>query len=55
MYAEKPTTITQLKQKIVDSFATIDIELCQEVCRSESNRVEMCIAAEGEHFEILNQ
>ena len=55
VYAEKPTTIAQLKQKIVDTFATFDIELCQKACRSVSNRLEMCIAAEDEHFEHLKQ
>ena len=55
VYGEKPTSIAHLKQKIVDSFATVDIELCQKVCRTVSNRLEMCIAAEGEHFEHLKQ
>ena len=51
VYKEKPKTIPDLRRVISEHFATIDVELCQKVCRSVASRLLSCIEHNGEQFE----
>lgn len=51
VYKEKPRTLQELRQTIEDKFATIDLELCQKVCRSVPDRLASCVQNQGELFE----
>ena len=39
VYKEKPRTIPDIRRGIADKIATIDMELCQKVCRSVAARL----------------
>ena len=51
IYKEKPQTITELKQVIMDKFIEVSLELGQKACRSILGRVQTCIEHHCEHFE----
>ena len=51
VYAQKPATLEDLRGAIVQSFNTIDVELCQKVCRSVAERFQKYAQHNGEHFE----
>ena len=52
MYKEKPRTIPDICRVIADKIATINVELCQKVCRSVAARLVPCIERIGEQFEL---
>lgn len=51
VYAEKPRNLQDLRQAIEQKFTTIDLELCEKVCRSIPERLQKCIRHNGEQFE----
>lgn len=53
VYKEKPRTIPDLRRLINDKFATIDVEVCQKVCRSVASRLHSCVEHDGEQFEVF--
>ena len=52
MYKEKPLTIPDICRVIADKIATINVELCQKVCRSVAARLVSCIERNGQQFEL---
>ena len=52
MYKEKPRTIPDICRVIADKIATINVELCQKICRSVTARLVSCIERNGEQFEL---
>ena len=52
VYKEKPRTISDIRRVIADKIATIDMEICQKVCRSVAARLVSCIEHNGETFEL---
>ena len=54
VYKKKPRTIPDIRQVIADKIATIDVELCQKVCRSVAARLASCIEHNGKQFELFH-
>lgn len=51
VYKQNPTSIQQLRHVIEEQMQTIDIDMCQKVCRSVAGRLQQCIDHNGERFE----
>ena len=52
VYASKPRTIAELKEKIRAAIAEVPLELCQKVCHSVPERLRKCIEVHGEQTEL---
>ena len=52
VYKEEPRTIPDICRLIADKIATIDMELCQNVCRSVAARLVSCVKPNREQFEL---
>ena len=52
VYKEKLRTIPDIRRVIADKIATIDIELCQKVCRGVAARLISCIEHNGEQSKL---
>ena len=52
VYKEQPRTIPDIRRVIAGKIATIDMELCQKVCRSVAARLVSYIQDNGEKFEL---
>ena len=50
VYKEKPRTIPEIRRVIADKIATIDVELCQKVCRSVAARLVSYIKTTGNNL-----
>lgn len=55
VYAQIPTTPDDMKQRIIESCAEISRDSLAAVHKSFERRLQMCIAAEGKHFEHMLQ
>lgn len=53
VYEKKPKTIAELKNKIVEEFGKISVELCMKVCRSVPSRLQKCVDVEGLQTELF--
>jgi transposase len=51
VYSRNPRTIPQLKIAITEEIHSIEVELCEKVCRSVRNRMRLCVDKDGGHFE----
>ena len=51
VYREKPLTIADLSPSISAKIKALNIQLCKHVCRSVTDRLQLCIDHEGGHFE----
>ncbi|GBM31958.1 hypothetical protein AVEN_74255-1 [Araneus ventricosus] len=51
VYATPPPTLKDLRQRITDACASVTRDMWHNVQREIQSRVQMCIAANGEHFE----
>lgn len=52
VYASRPRTIDELKDKIRAEIAAVPVELCEKVCRSVPERLRRCIEVNGEQTEL---
>ncbi|GBN28602.1 hypothetical protein AVEN_170188-1 [Araneus ventricosus] len=51
VYATPPPKLQELRNRITDSCASVSPAMLYNVQREVQSRVEMCIVAEGQHFE----
>ncbi|GBN22972.1 hypothetical protein AVEN_185205-1 [Araneus ventricosus] len=51
VYATPPSTLQDLRRRITDAFASVTPTMLHNVEREIQSRVQMCIVANGEHFE----
>ncbi|GBL79707.1 hypothetical protein AVEN_200036-1, partial [Araneus ventricosus] len=51
MYATPPPTSQELRNRITDACASVSPAMLYNVQREVKSRVQMCIIAEGHHFE----
>ncbi|GBN45986.1 hypothetical protein AVEN_103362-1 [Araneus ventricosus] len=51
MYATPPPTLQELRNRITDACASVSPAMLYDVQREVQSRVQMCIVAEGHHFE----
>ncbi|GBM79425.1 hypothetical protein AVEN_213284-1 [Araneus ventricosus] len=51
VYATPPSTLQELRNRIPDACASVSPAMLYNVQREVQSRVQMCIAAEGHHFE----
>ncbi|GBO43071.1 hypothetical protein AVEN_48071-1 [Araneus ventricosus] len=51
MYATPPPTLQELRNRITDACASVSPAMLYNVQRKVQFRVQMCIVAEGHHFE----
>ncbi len=47
VYATKPRSIQDLKDRIRNEMEAIPVDLCQKVCHSVKDRLRQCIEKEG--------
>ncbi|GBN25864.1 hypothetical protein AVEN_163639-1 [Araneus ventricosus] len=50
-YATPPPTLQDLRRRITDACASVPPAMLHNVRREIQSRVQMCIVANGEHFE----
>lgn len=53
VYGRNPRSIEELKDAITTEISAIDVNLCKTVCRSVTDRLRQCLAADGQQFEYL--
>ncbi|GBN42850.1 hypothetical protein AVEN_191909-1 [Araneus ventricosus] len=51
VYATPPPTLQELRNRITDACASVSPDMLYKVQREVESRVQMCIVAEGHHFE----
>ncbi|GBO21178.1 hypothetical protein AVEN_254687-1 [Araneus ventricosus] len=51
VYATPPPTLLELRNRITDAYASVSPVMLYNVQREVQSRVQMCIVAEGHHFE----
>ncbi|GBL81016.1 hypothetical protein AVEN_83102-1 [Araneus ventricosus] len=51
VYATPPPTLQELRNRITDACASVSPAMLYNVQREVQSRVQMCIVAEGQHFE----
>ncbi|GBM89640.1 hypothetical protein AVEN_260660-1 [Araneus ventricosus] len=51
LYATPPPTLRELRKRITDACASVSPAMLYNVQREVQSRVQMCIVAEGHHFE----
>ncbi|GBO09091.1 hypothetical protein AVEN_272461-1 [Araneus ventricosus] len=51
VYATPPPTLQELRNRITDACASVSPAMLYNVQREVQSRVQMCIVAEGHHFE----
>ncbi|GBM52050.1 hypothetical protein AVEN_23285-1 [Araneus ventricosus] len=51
VYATTPPTFQELRNRITDACASVSPAMLYNVQREVQSRVQMCIVAEGHHFE----
>ncbi|GBL79754.1 hypothetical protein AVEN_18272-1 [Araneus ventricosus] len=51
VYATPPPTLQELRNHITDACASVSPAMLYNVQREVQSRVQMCIVAEGHHFE----
>ncbi|GBO36023.1 hypothetical protein AVEN_79482-1 [Araneus ventricosus] len=51
VYATPPPTLQKLRNRITDACASVSPAMLYNVQREVQSRVQMCIVAEGHHFE----
>ncbi|GBM87354.1 hypothetical protein AVEN_181535-1 [Araneus ventricosus] len=51
VYGTPPTTLQDLRRRITDACASVILGMLHNVQREIQLRVQMCIVANGEHFE----
>ncbi|GBN62021.1 hypothetical protein AVEN_64186-1 [Araneus ventricosus] len=51
VYATPPPTLQELRSRITDACASVSPAMLYNVLREVQSRVQMCIVAEGNHFE----
>ncbi|GBL72803.1 hypothetical protein AVEN_128012-1 [Araneus ventricosus] len=51
VYVTPPPTLQDLRRRITDACASITPAMLHNVLREIQSRVQMCIVANGEHFE----
>ncbi|GBM89763.1 hypothetical protein AVEN_109173-1 [Araneus ventricosus] len=51
MYATPPPTLKELRNRITDACASVSPAMLYNVQREVQSHVQMCIVAEGHHFE----
>lgn len=53
VYATPPNSLADLKQKIINAFTTVTVDMLENVQQTMMNRIELCITVNGDHFEQL--
>lgn len=53
VYATPPTSLADLKQKIINAFTTVTVDMLENVQQTVMKRIEKCITVNGDHFEQL--
>ncbi|GBM05245.1 hypothetical protein AVEN_181629-1 [Araneus ventricosus] len=51
VYATPPPTLQELRNRITDACASVSPAMLYNVQREVQSSVQMCIVAEGDHFE----
>ncbi|GBL77130.1 hypothetical protein AVEN_12764-1 [Araneus ventricosus] len=51
VYATPPPTLQELRNRITDAYASVSPVMLYNVQREVQSRLQMCIVAEGHHFE----
>lgn len=51
VYARRPETLDELRLYITEAFDRLDVETCERVCVSVSDRFIKCLEKNGGHFE----
>jgi hypothetical protein len=53
VFQDNPQTLDQLRQRIVETVASIPATMLKSVTHSLASRMEMCISMQGKHFQHL--